>query len=116
MKIIKAIILAMTSFLLLSGCKGGTRAADEYKFLAVVNALTDTEIEVTVTSDDGVHFGEYRVLTGESTEYTAADGTEISRDTIEKGDVIEITYNGQVMRSLPPQVVAISVTVAVKSK
>lgn len=116
MKIIKGIILALTSFLLFSGCKGSARAADEYKLLAVVNAITDAELEVTVADNDGVHFGEYRILTSSATRYYAQDGVKIDRSAVEVGDTIEVTYNGQVMRSFPPQVVATSVTITAKGK
>ena len=117
MKIIKGIIITLTSFLLLAGCAGsGASAASEYRFRAVVKTVADSEIEATISYKDGIHFGDYRILTGADTKYYSADGAAIGREEIETGDVIEVTYNGQVMRSFPPQVVAIKIVVIAKSK
>ena len=116
MRIIKGIIIALTSFLLLAGCADRTGAESEYRFRAVVKAVTDDGIEATVSLEDGVHFGEYRILTGDNTQYCSTDGKSVARESIEQGDVIEVTYNGQVMRSFPPQVVATKIIVAAKSK
>ena len=116
MRIIKGIIITLTSLLLLVGCKDTPKAEDDVGFCAVVNSVDESEIEVTVTSDDGVHFGTYRVLTTNKTVYDSTYGETVARDSIEQGDVIEVIYNGQVMRSFPPQVVATKIIIVAKSK
>ena len=114
MKKIKCIILAIASLFMLAGC--GDDGGTEYRFRGVVNTVSETELEVTVTLSAGANFGDYRVLLTKKTEYYYLDGTKIARESIEVGDVIEIAYNGQVMRSMPPQVVALKIIVAAKGK
>ena len=121
-KIIKSIIMLL-SLSLLAGCavvgnEGGidgrsndNASVGEYKIKATVNGILDGELEVTATEDEKNAFGPYRALTNEKTKYYGKDGESVSRDNIKTGDVIEILYNGQVMRSYPPQIVAISVIV-----
>lgn len=121
-KIIKTVLM-LISLSFLVGCfgKNETQGApvlrnantEEYKIKAVVNKISDSEIEVMV-ADDGEAFGVYRVHTTESTVYKTESEELISRDVIEAGDVIVIIYNGQVMRSYPPQIVALSIVLVDK--
>lgn len=115
MKILKKIIIGALSLVLLAGCSKDAPAA-EYKFRAVVNEVGEGELSVTVSEDDGVHFGEYRILVGEGTRYYLSDGVGVGLDNVERADVIEVTYNGQVMRSFPPQVAALKIVILAKGK
>ena len=116
MKKLKGIIMAIASLFLLAGCAGSAGASSgTVSFTAVVNSVSDGVIDATV-NDDGVHFGEYRILVSVVTRYYHSDGTGGSLKEIETGDIIEVTYNGQVMRSFPPQVAAIKIVIAAKSK
>ena len=62
-------------------------------------------IEAEYTS--GVHW----VITGEETEYRGKNGEELTRADVHPGATVEILYNGQVMMSYPPQIVARCITV-----
>ena len=48
----------------------------------------------------------YWLVTDNSTIYLDAKGNTIQKSDISVGDTIEITYNGQIMLSYPPQVFA----------
>ncbi len=50
--------------------------------------------------------GPHIVITGEATKYFGLDGEKISREELKVGDRVEIFYNGQVMMSYPPKIVA----------
>ena len=68
------------------------------------------KIEVEVTKSDytsGIHW----VLTSNNTVFYNAKGEQIERADLQAGDSVEILYNGQVMMSLPPQIVALQITV-----
>lgn len=68
--------------------------------LSVCDRLCVEVLESEYTS--GVHV----VITPADTVYLDGHGNEISRDEIKVGDLVEIFYNGQVMLSYPPQIVA----------
>ena len=69
-----------------------------------VLAVND-HIEIEVIESDYAD-GIYWVLTSDTTEYRAADGSVTSRSALAVGDIVEIEYGGQVMMSYPPQIVA----------
>ena len=76
---------------------------------AVIRSIND-KLEVEVTSSEytsGIHW----VITHDSTAYYAADGSTITRADLKVGDEVEVLYNGQVMLSYPPQIVAHRITV-----
>ena len=112
------------SLSLLVGCTGNkdegksdpsngtlTDSAAYYKIKATVNSVSGDELEVTATEDSEGSFGVYRILTSAETKYEGRDGEGITLSDINEGDIILISYNGQVMRSLPPQVVAIKIQI-----
>ena len=51
-------------------------------------------------------FGVHTVLLSPDTEYLEKCGRKISLEDIKVGDRVEIFYNGQVMMSYPPKIVA----------
>jgi hypothetical protein len=82
---------------------------DRVSMHAIIRAI-DERLEVEVTSSEytsGIHW----VITHDSTAYYAADGSAITRADLQVGDEVEILYNGQVMLSYPPQIVAHRITV-----
>ncbi len=99
-----AILLCL---LLLTSCKEkeGEEMNTEFELLATVNEVVEHHIEVEVYDSDYA-FGTYWVLTGKETKYFDQEGNPITRDTLEAGEKIKISYGGQVMMSIPPQIVA----------
>lgn len=66
---------------------------------------TDDELIVEVIRSEYT-FGIHVVLTFEQTRFEDSFGREISLSEIKTGDILEIYYNGQVMMSYPPKIVA----------
>ena len=84
---------------------GNMNRGDYFMLFAVVQGVYDDRIEVEVIESDYA-FGIYWVRTGDQTTYSHADGSPATRSDIEAGQTIRISYNGQTMMSLPPQIVA----------
>lgn len=79
----------------------------DFRMVATVTELGE-KITVDVTEAEyasGIHW----IIVSDETAIVTKDGYKLSREDIKVGDKVEITYNGQVMMSLPPQIVAISV-------
>ena len=76
----------------------------DYKFNAIILEFENGSILVD-TEDENV-FGEYSVNIGATTKYYDKEGKEIAKEDLKEGDKITVSYNGQVARSLPPQVFA----------
>ena len=91
--------------LLFSCSEGG--ADTEFKMKATVTALGE-KLEVDVTEAEYAE-GTYWIIVSDTTEILNGEGKKIIRDEISVGDEITITYNGQVMMSLPPQVAALKI-------
>lgn len=118
MKRILRIALSILAILIAGAClfsctadadNGGEKPGDRVKMVASVTELGE-KITVEVIESEYT-FGTHWVLTAPSTEYYAKDGTRISRTDIKVGDKVEILYSGQVMMSLPPQIVAARISV-----
>ena len=77
---------------------------NEFVLKAIVSEV-DEKITVEVIESDYA-FGTYWVLYSNDTEITDVNEKSIKASELQKGDVIEITYSGQVMLSYPPQIVA----------
>ncbi len=76
---------------------------------ATVTALGE-KIEVEVTKSNYTS-GPHLVIIGNNTEIYNKKGEKVTRDAISVGDSLEIIYNGQVMLSYPPQIVAHKITI-----
>ena len=127
MKTTALIIITALALMLLAGC--GTQEAeglptddihgdntdrsaektDGYVMIANVKSVGD-RVEVDVISAEYAS-GIFHIIVGENTRMYSADGKEITKQDIKAGDTVEITYNGQVMLSYPPQVVALKIVV-----
>ena len=102
----KMILFFIFIFPLINGCQNDLNEVEkeEFEMVAIVKNLDD-RIEVEVIESDYA-FGIYWIITSEETKYLDKDDNIIFKEDIKVGDKIEITYNGQVMMSYPPQVVA----------
>lgn len=81
----------------------------EVYMTATVTSLGE-KLEVEVTKANNA-YGTYNVIISERTEIFNKKGEKVTRDAISVGDSLEIMYNGQVMRSFPPQIVAHKITI-----
>jgi hypothetical protein len=111
MKIRKAYRIASIIMLILSLCtfcacedNGGGVPPEGFTMKATVRAVRE-KIEVDVTEAEYAS-GIYEIIISDITVITDAEGNEVKRSAIEEGAEIVITYNGQTMLSIPPQVVA----------
>ena len=114
--IIKIAFMVLTLSLLCSCGAGGTNGSgsgsdggQQFVIKARVNAVGE-KIEVDVIEGEYA-YGIYWVITSEQTEFLGKDGGKITKQDIKAGDTLEIVYNGQVMMSYPPQIVARKITV-----
>ncbi len=124
-RIIKSILMLL-SISLLVGCavsasanekgRSGEQGGETYRIKAAVNRVSGERIEATVTEDNEDAFGVYHILLSDKTELLGKDGNRITLAGVKAGDVIEAVYNGQVMRSYPPQIVALKITVVEQNK
>lgn len=101
-KTVGFIIIMICLSVLFSCSDGGGEPKFEMK--ATVTALGE-KLEVSVTEAEYAE-GVYWIIISDETELLSSLGEKISRDEIAVGDELIITYNGQVMMSYPPQVVA----------
>ena len=75
----------------------------------VLNAVVTTvneKIEVEVIEGDYGASGIYWVNFSSDTTFVNANNQTISSSDLKAGDIIEITYSGQVALSYPPQIYA----------
>ena len=86
--------------------KSGDYDMNDSSFImrAIVEHIED-KIRVNVYEAEYAQ-GIYVIIYGESTVFVDSYGNNISLSNLRIGDKIEITYNGQVMMSYPPQVAA----------
>ncbi len=80
------------------------------KMTAVIKSIGD-KIEVEVIEGEYEASGIYWVNVSFDTVYTNANNVRLSLSDLNVGDVVEITYGGQVMMSYPPQIVAVKIQI-----
>ena len=102
------LMLALCSF---CACDGGGEgeAPEGFTMRATVRAVRE-KIEVDVTEAEYAS-GIYEIIISDATEIVNKDGEVLDRSAITEDAELLITYNGQTMLSLPPQVVARKITV-----
>ena len=110
---IKALKYMLLALSLLSvgnaaGCDGGD--SEHFVMTARVDNVLD-KIEVTVIEAPYGNTGPFWVITSEQTVFLGKGGEKISREDINPGDELEITWGGQVMMSYPPQIAALKIRV-----
>ena len=107
---ITGLIVLLTAIICLSSCKdtkgenGGMDRTDGVVMTAKITEIGEY-IAVDVVESEYT-FGPHWVITSEATKFENAAGKGITRDDLRVGDTVEILYNGQVMLSYPPKIVA----------
>ena len=86
-----------------------TERTDGFVMTAEVKSVGE-RVEVDVISAEYAS-GIFHILVNDGTVILSSDGREITKQDLKAGDTVEITYNGQVMLSYPPQVVAHKIVV-----
>ncbi len=81
-----------------------TETEMDYKINATILEIENSSI--LVDTEDENASGEYRVNIGNITKYYNEERKEIAKEDLKQGDKITILFNGQVARSLPPQIFA----------
>ena len=115
MKKIFNLINLVLALVLLCGCTDPDlsgdkdRNADSPKMVAEIIAIGD-KIEVEVIEGDYGASGVYWINYSSSTTISSSGGGTLKLGDLSVGDKVEIIYNGQVMMSYPPQVVAKKIT------
>ena len=112
MKRISLVAFILLLPLLFACSKGGSDnmnndAKDKFQMKATVTMVGE-KIEVEVIESEYAS-GPFWIITSDSTAFLNASGKKITREDIKAGDTVTVTYNGQVMMSYPPQVVAITI-------
>lgn len=93
-----------------SNALSSASASDGVKMTAAVVGLSD-KIEVEVIEGEYGASGIYWVITSSETDFIGQDGGSVMKSCLKVGDIVEIIYNGQVMMSYPPQIVAKKITI-----
>lgn len=107
MKKILISTILLSIFSLLFACTSTN--VPEIKMLARINENGE-EIAVTVLESEYT-FGDFFIITSEKTKFENAVGEKLTKQDLSPGDTVEITYNGQMMLSYPPKVVALKIVV-----
>ena len=108
MKIILKSMLFVLSLGALFCCNGRSKVEEpRFKMKATVERIGE-KIEVNVYEAEYASGADWLVI-GDKTKYEGSDGKAISLADISPGDKIEVTYNGQVMMSYPPQIAALKI-------
>ena len=94
------LLLAFPTVVFANGDGIDERIKMSAEILSVGDEILVEVLESEYTS--GIHI----VLTGEDTVYLNGCCDKISREDLKVGDRVEIFYNGQVMMSYPPKIVA----------
>ena len=113
MKKISIILAIMLCVSLLSSCnvaQNGGNDVNGTKMIAKITAI-DEKLEVEVIEGEYGATGPYWVITSSDTVYLDKSGNATLRAFLKPGDIIEITYGGQVMMSYPPQIVALKIQI-----
>ena len=128
MKNITAAIILMLALCMLAGCgaqgssnqeandpqgsnssQAPSSKGDGFVMTATVKSVGD-RVEVDVISAEYAS-GIFHIIVGENTIIYSSEGKEITKQDLKPGDTVDITYNGQVMLSYPPQAVALKIVV-----
>ena len=89
---------------------GEVENVEGVKMTAVIKALNEN-IEVEVIEGEYGASGIYWVKISSDATIFDSNGARITKSNLKVGDVIEITYSGQVMLSYPPQIVALQIQI-----
>ena len=109
MKNIFRSIISCALLLSLFSCNTQNDADTSFKMKAKIKDITN-KIEVEVIEAEYAE-GIYLIVYSSETVVTDKNGNSTSIKNLKVGDTIEISYNGQVMMSYPPKIVALSIRV-----
>lgn len=101
------VLTILISIFTLGGCKKmeNSKVYMEARILEVNDTLL-----VSVTKSDYA-FGDYILHIGSQTKIYNKEGKQIAKADLSASDNIMVEYSGQVMLSIPPQVVAHKITI-----
>ena len=85
----------------------GTEPSFSMKARLLVNA---EKLEVDVIEAEYAS-GIFHIIVPEETDIYGSDGEKIKKSDLKVGDLITISYSGQIMMSYPPQTVALKIRV-----
>ena len=92
--------------LALDGCHEGR---EEFTMRAEITEVMEGELLVEVISAPHGNSGPFFVIAPAETPVLDKDGEKSSVTSLEVGNIIDITYGGQVMMSYPPKIAAIRI-------
>ncbi len=110
-KLTSLIIIIITAFLF-TGCKNvnncnGNNSSTKIVMTAKILEINQTILVEVIKSEYA--YGNYILIVNDSTCYYATGGGKINKSNLQVGNIIDVEYSGQVMLSIPPQVVARSI-------
>ena len=105
-------LIRLLIFLLgiMTSCEPTGEAAnmEGVKMTAIIKNL-DEKIEVEVIEDEYNGSGLYWLNVSNETVFADENNETIRRSELKVGDVVEITYDGKVMLSYPPQIIVLKI-------
>ena len=103
-KLIIVLLLLLSVMPIMISC-GNNNENEEGNMIMTAEIVQIERRYIIVEAEDENTFGKYQVNIDDSiTKYFDKENNEISKKALKEGDKVEITYNGQVTRSLPPQI------------
>ena len=108
------LLLLWVVVICLASCTDTKGDSDMEDASGVVMLAQITEIDeyiVVEVLESEYSFGTHWVITSPDTAFYGTDGKKISRSDLSGGQTVEITYNGQVMLSYPPKIVATKIRI-----
>ena len=98
--------------LALGGCNEKELPGERFVMRAEINEVMRGELLVEVIEAPHGNSGPFFVLLSDKTDILDKEGNKITVESLGAGQVIDITYGGQVMMSYPPKISAIKVQIA----
>ena len=105
MKYITCIVLLAWALAAPMPTHGKDFMQNSYRMTARLTELGE-RLSVEVLQSENGMIGPFWIITPPETRYFDGEGREIPRDALRIGDLLEITFGGQIMLSYPPQTVA----------
>ncbi len=103
------LILGLTACSIFNGDKEVDLSNVKVEMVAQILEINDT-ILVEIKKSDYL-MGKCIIILHEDILYLSSNGSKISKSHLKVGDIIKISYGGQVMLSYPPQVVAYKIAI-----
>lgn len=109
-KAILILIIFIMLLLVVTSCESNREVTsiEGVKMTAIIKNL-DGKIEVEVVDGEYGASGIYWLNVSSDTVIADENDNSILKSNLKVGDVVEITYDGKVMLSYPPQIVALKI-------